>query len=966
MSETMTVEEQRELLEQALFEIKRVIAGQDAMLERVLVCLLSGGHLLIEGVPGLAKTLTIKTTAQVLGGSFQRVQFTPDLVPSDLVGTRMYRPDSGTFDTELGPVFCNFLLADEINRAPAKVQSALLEVMQEHQVTIGHETHLVPEPFLVMATQNPIESEGTYPLPEAQVDRFMLKILVGYPEHDEELTVVQRSLTAAPQLRQVLELERLRDLQNEAAAVYVDPGIVSYTVQLATATREPPQVRAGRHGALHLLRRQPARPDQPRPVGEGARVHPRPRLRRRAGHRVAGEGCAPAPARAQLPGPRRAGGRRQDPRRGDREGDRAGARPEQAGDRSLTIAPETTEFARRPDRPGPGALPETLLRALDLTIGRRIEGMLAGDHRSSVLGAGSELAQVRPYIPGDDVRRIEWNVTARTGETHVRIDLAERVLVTWLALDVSASMSFGTAERRKADVAEGVALALGHLASRRGNRLGLVGFGDDRVAGHPAARRAAPGCWASCSRCGASPCSKEAGPRRSERRSGSSPGWPGSARWWPSSPTFAGRATGACRCSSSPAAMTCSPSRSATPVRRRCRTSASSASWIPRPGASSASTPRARGCASGSRPPPRRSAPRSRSELTSLGVGPRRALHRGRLAAAVRTPFAPPRRPQVTFQWPLMLLALLLVPLAVGGYLLLERRRHRQAAAFANPALVPNLVGRKPGRLRHVPPALALIALAALATGLARPHAQVSVEREEATVVLAIDTSRSMVATDVPPSRLAVAQRTTRRFLDSLPKGYRVGMVSFAQAASTVLPATANRDAAKRALAALRTGDGTALGEGIARALQVAQRVRVDGTRRPPASILVLSDGAQTQGVLEPLQAARRAKQLKIPVYTVAFGTADGVVEVVDDNGFTQRVSVPPDPPTLRQISQATGGRFYAAPDGARLTAVYDELGSRLGHEKKDREITAAFAATGAFLLLAAGAVSAFFFGRLP
>jgi MoxR-like ATPase len=238
VSET-TVAEQRELLEQALFEIKRVIAGQDGMLERVLVCLLAGGHLLIEGVPGLAKTLTIKTTAQVLGGSFQRIQFTPDLVPSDLVGTRVFRPSSGEFDTELGPVFCNFLLADEINRAPAKVQSALLEVMQERQVTIGQETHPVPHPFLVMATQNPIESEGTYPLPEAQVDRFMLKILVGYPEHDEELTVVQRSLVAAPELRRVLELERLRELQEAAAAVYVDPGIVSYTVQLATATREP-------------------------------------------------------------------------------------------------------------------------------------------------------------------------------------------------------------------------------------------------------------------------------------------------------------------------------------------------------------------------------------------------------------------------------------------------------------------------------------------------------------------------------------------------------------------------------------------------------------------------------------------------------------------------------------------------------------------------------------------------------
>ena len=174
------------------------------MLERVLVCLLAQGHLLIEGVPGLAKTLTIKTTAGVLGGSFARVQFTPDLVPSDLVGTRIYRPQEGTFDTELGPVFCNFLLADEINRAPAKVQSALLEVMQERQVTIGHDTHPVPAPFLVMATQNPIESEGTYPLPEAQIDRFLLKVLIGYPQHDEELTVVQRQLVEHPELKQVL------------------------------------------------------------------------------------------------------------------------------------------------------------------------------------------------------------------------------------------------------------------------------------------------------------------------------------------------------------------------------------------------------------------------------------------------------------------------------------------------------------------------------------------------------------------------------------------------------------------------------------------------------------------------------------------------------------------------------------------------------------------------------------------
>jgi MoxR-like ATPase len=227
-----------DVLESALFEIKRVIAGQDAMLERVLVCLLAGGHLLLEGVPGLAKTLTIKTTAQVLGGTFRRVQFTPDLVPSDLVGTRIYRPTTGTFDTELGPVLCNFLLADEINRAPAKVQSALLEVMQERQVTIGGETHPVPRPFLVMATQNPIEQEGTYPLPEAQVDRFMLKVVVGYPSADEELTIAERSLAIAPELTRVLEIDQLADLQLATAAVYVDPAVSRYAVTLASATRD--------------------------------------------------------------------------------------------------------------------------------------------------------------------------------------------------------------------------------------------------------------------------------------------------------------------------------------------------------------------------------------------------------------------------------------------------------------------------------------------------------------------------------------------------------------------------------------------------------------------------------------------------------------------------------------------------------------------------------------------------------
>src|SRR5579859_1753595 len=199
----------RAALQEALYEIKRVIVGQDAMLERLLVSLLAGGHVLLEGVPGLAKTLTVKTLAASLGGTYGRIQFTPDLVPADLVGTRVWRPDTGQFDTELGPVFHNFLLADEINRAPAKVQSALLEVMQEQQVTIGGATYRVPLPFIVMATQNPIESEGTYPLPEAQVDRFLMKIIVDYPTTGEEAAVVGRSLQAPVQVRTCVSLSDL-------------------------------------------------------------------------------------------------------------------------------------------------------------------------------------------------------------------------------------------------------------------------------------------------------------------------------------------------------------------------------------------------------------------------------------------------------------------------------------------------------------------------------------------------------------------------------------------------------------------------------------------------------------------------------------------------------------------------------------------------------------------------------------
>jgi MoxR-like ATPase len=243
--------------ERLLYEVKKVVVGQDHFLERVMVAILAGGHLLVEGVPGLAKTLTVKTLARTISGSFKRIQFTPDLVPADLVGTRIYNQKSGEFTTSLGPVFTNLLLADEINRAPAKVQSALLEVMQEHQVTIAGETHRVPEPFLVMATQNPIETEGTYPLPEAQVDRFMMKILVGYPTADEEFVIVERVTGRGQAVQPVATTEQLLALQRECRAVYVDPSLIHYVVRLVGSTRNPAQVGLAEYGKFLLFGASP-------------------------------------------------------------------------------------------------------------------------------------------------------------------------------------------------------------------------------------------------------------------------------------------------------------------------------------------------------------------------------------------------------------------------------------------------------------------------------------------------------------------------------------------------------------------------------------------------------------------------------------------------------------------------------------------------------------------------------------
>jgi MoxR-like ATPase len=244
-------------LEHLLYEVKKIVVGQDHFLERVMIALLAGGHLLVEGVPGLAKTLTVSTLARAMQGSFKRIQFTPDLVPADLVGTRVYNQRSGEFATVLGPVFANLVLADEINRAPAKVQSALLEVMQERQVTIAGESHKVPTPFVVMATQNPIETEGTYALPEAQVDRFMMKVLVDYPTEDEEFVIVQRVTGNRIDIGAVTNTENLLAMQQQARKVYVDPSLVTYAVKLVAATRDPRKAGLHDHGRFILYGASP-------------------------------------------------------------------------------------------------------------------------------------------------------------------------------------------------------------------------------------------------------------------------------------------------------------------------------------------------------------------------------------------------------------------------------------------------------------------------------------------------------------------------------------------------------------------------------------------------------------------------------------------------------------------------------------------------------------------------------------
>lgn len=330
----------------------------------------------------------------------------------------------------------------------------------------------------------------------------------------------------------------------------------------------------------------------------------------------------------------------------------------------------------------------------------------------------------------------------------------------------------------------------------------------------------------------------------------------------------------------------------------------------------------------------------------------------------------------MTFGWPLALAGLVLVPLALGAYLVHHRRRGRAEAAFGNPALLPNLVSHSPSWRRHVAVALLLLALTAMLTGVARPHADLTVPHEEATIVLVMDVSYSMVADDVRPTRLEAARRAALAFLEQVPEPYRVGLVAFGTRAQVGAPATRDRDLLREAIARLRPGEGTALGEAVVLGLDVARSAPARGApglvparRRPddpPAALLLLSDGAQTQGEVEPAQAAQRARTLGIPIHTVALGTPNGVVERPLEGGFVERIRVPPDPAGLRRLAAASGGEAFTAAGTDRLTRVYEDLGSRLGRTTERREITVAFAGAGLALLLVGGLLSAVWFRRLP
>ena len=324
----------------------------------------------------------------------------------------------------------------------------------------------------------------------------------------------------------------------------------------------------------------------------------------------------------------------------------------------------------------------------------------------------------------------------------------------------------------------------------------------------------------------------------------------------------------------------------------------------------------------------------------------------------------------MSFAWPMALWGLAVVAVLAIAYLFMQRRRPRYVARFTNVDLLANIVARRPRWRRHVPPLLTLLALSALVVGLARPEMAVAVPREEATVILAMDSSGSMTANDIAPDRMAVARDVASSFVEDLPEDFQVGVVSFSDQADVIVPPTADRDEAVRALERLEADNGTALGDAIARSVELGVS-NLDEDEQPaegesPVIVLVLSDGANTTGDFEPLEAAQQAVDAKVPVYTVALGTAEGTIEGPDGYGGTRTIAVPPDPETLTEVAEMTGGRFFAAADAEALRSVYEEIGSQVGVEEEQRELTVVFTAAGAVLLLFGAVLSSLWFSRLP
>lgn len=319
----------------------------------------------------------------------------------------------------------------------------------------------------------------------------------------------------------------------------------------------------------------------------------------------------------------------------------------------------------------------------------------------------------------------------------------------------------------------------------------------------------------------------------------------------------------------------------------------------------------------------------------------------------------------MSFSSPWALLSLLAIPALVAVYVARERRRGRYAERWGRPELLPNLVDRFPGKRRYLPVAILLVALAALIVGVARPHATVSVPREEATVLLAIDTSRSMGATDVTPTRLAAAQAAANRFVDVVPKKYRVGVVSFSTRAQIAVAPTVDRDLVHQAIAALHPGEGTAIGDAVLLSARLGLRQRAKDGTVPPTSVLLISDGARDGGRTSPLAAAQAARRQHVPVSTVSLGTPEGVVRHELPGGYTETIRVPPSPQTLQLIARTSGGQFFRVASADRLRRVYEQLGSRIGHRKESREISDLFGGGGAVLLLLGAGLSALWFRRV-